>query len=151
MQKPAWNFKAIFLGFAADFLSSQVFGIAVTIPLAAALAARGLNAQQIEREITVLPAALVFLFLIGLMSTVIGGFVAAHIAQRDEMKHAAGTGALSTLSAALVILALQQFPLWYNALSLLLVMPCALLGGYICAKRPRNEDGKPTHPPIPEP
>lgn len=152
MNRPAsWNFKAILLGFAADFFGSQIGHGIVAIPIVTALVQSGVPEQQIEQRLLTLPTALFFFMIVGLIFTTIGGFVAAHIAGRDELPHAAATGILSLVTGLVVLSLMPQTPVWYNAISAVLVVPCAVLGGFIRSKQPRREQPDSGQPPIPEP
>ena len=81
-----------------------------------------------------------------------GGYVAAHLAGRDEIPHAAACGILSLLIGVVFLVVLKvDVPLWFNLLSFLLIIPTALLGGSLCANRPDSDAETGGYPPIPEP
>lgn len=64
--------------------------------------------------------------------SVLGGYVAAWVAKRQELKHALALGlwqlVLSTLSA---IQFSETAPLWWHAIFLLLIVPAIWCGGYL--------------------
>lgn len=152
MNRPAaWNFKAILVGFAADFFGSQIGHGIVATPLVMALVQSGVPEQQIEQRLFAMPMALLFFMIVGLIFTTIGGFVAAHVAGRDELPHAAATGILSLVTGLIFLLFMPQTPAWYNAIAAVLIVPCAVLGGVIRSKQPRREKPTSGKPPIPEP
>jgi hypothetical protein len=91
----------------------------------------------------------------GLLCTTAGGFVAAHIARGKEMRHAFATGLFSLVTGLLFSAAASDAsPLWYKLISSLLVIPCALLGGYLRTGIKRSDiQPQPSisQPPIPHP
>ena len=67
---------------------------------------------------------------------VIGGFVTAVIAQRNEIKHTIGLAIFSLLIAIyFLIISKHNMPTWYRILGLVLIAPSALLGGWLRIKQ----------------
>jgi len=76
-------------------------------------------------------------FLLGIvvfetLSTILGGYIAAQVAKNNYYMNAAVIGVLGILLNALTC---TDYPLWFNSSVVLLVLPAALLGGYLA--RPR--------------
>ena len=79
------------------------------------------------------PEGLLTLFLIGILGTVLGGYVAGRLAKAEEVKHGALVGAVA------VVLGLLQssmgdpspVPPWYELLGYILTIPAGALGGSI--------------------
>jgi hypothetical protein len=80
-------------------------------------------------------AAWLFTFAYTFLCVVAGGYVAARLASRFPMRHAV---ALGLLQSALTIPAMITFPdkapLWGWILSIVIVIPAAWLGGFLCAR-----------------
>lgn len=87
------------------------------------------------------PAYFAFRLGTGFFFIAIGGYVAALLAGRAEMKHALGLGALSIAAgiAEAWYYAGEQ-PLWYSIALMFLSIPSALVGGHFRARQ--LEDAK---------
>jgi hypothetical protein len=75
-----------------------------------------------------------------LISVAVGGFVAAWLARRAALRHATAV-AMCLLTPAVFVDGIPDAyfqPVWYSVLSLLLVIPAGVLGGYI-ASRTRSD------------
>ncbi|MHC4114311.1 MAG: hypothetical protein ACYSSL_03180 [Planctomycetota bacterium] len=67
---------------------------------------------------------------------VIGGFVTAVIAQRNEIKHTIGLAIFSLLIAVyFLIISKHTMPTWYRILGLVLIATSVLLGGWLRIKQ----------------
>jgi hypothetical protein len=89
------------------------------------------------------PDAAYFVFLLGtgFFFMIVGGYVAALLAGRSEMKHALSLGALSIAMGILeAILFEGEQPLWYTVALMFLSIPSALVGGYFRLRQ--VEDGE---------
>ena len=96
------------------------------------LRVRVLSSSEIDADlregIGFLSAALVIDF--GCFSA--AGFVAAHIARRAELLHA---GIVGVIGALLSFLVSAGLPLWFNVVSIFLVIPSSVLGAYVAKKK----------------
>jgi hypothetical protein len=80
----------------------------------------------------------------GFFFIAIGGYIAALLAGRSEMKHALSLGALSITAGILEAFYYSgEQPLWYTIALMFLSIPSALTGGYFRARQ--VEEGK-SHP-----
>lgn len=148
-EPPAQPMKliAVVAGWATDFgatmLVSTVLGVVLAMVAGVQHAGGGIAPDSAQLETTVVALAhtlpmLLLSLVLGSMTTVLGGFVAAFIARRDEIWHALATGTLVLLTGLLFItaehaMAGDQYPLWYIIVGLLLTFPCAMLGGWLCS------------------
>lgn len=79
------------------------------------------------------------LFLAILFAIIAGGFVAGRIAKKDELFSACAVGVVGLIFE---ILFCSFLPFRYNVLLLLLVLPCAYLGGAISVRTKRDVSGE---------
>jgi len=87
------------------------------------------------------PAYFAFRLGTGFFFIAIGGYMAALLAGRSEMKHALSLGALSIAASILEAFYFAgQQPLWYSIALMFLSIPAALVGGYFRARQ--VEEGK---------
>ena len=119
------NVKAVLLGFGAVLLLDTLAGIV----LFAVLGADG-TAEQAVSEAISNPAFLLSGVVLGSLTTVAGGYLAARIAKSYPYFNAL---ALGLLGAAYGLLFWSQYPLWFNILGLVLAVPAALLGAHLLA------------------
>jgi NADH:ubiquinone oxidoreductase subunit 6 (subunit J) len=117
------NIKAVLLGFGAVLLLDTLVGFV----LFAVLGTDG-TAEQAVREAISNPAFLLSGVVLGSLTTVAGGYLAARIAKSYPYFNAL---ALGLLGAAYGLLFWSQYPLWFNILGLVLVVPAALLGAHL--------------------
>jgi hypothetical protein len=90
------------------------------------------------------PAYFAFRLGTGFFFIAIGGYMAALLAGRSEMKHALS---LAALSIAAGILEAYYFageqPLWYTIALMFLSIPSALVGGYFRLRQVESEHARP--------
>jgi hypothetical protein len=127
------SIKAIILGVLTDiggtFLFSVIFGILAGI----AMAVKGITAAEMTERLEQ-PVFLISNLVIGLIFTLLGGLVAGRIAKRSELLHGGIVGGISIIFS---LTFLSSVPVLYNAVALPLVIPAAVLGGFI-ARRYRD-------------
>lgn len=124
--------KALLIGLLVDVLGTTIGGGAAAI--AATIGLSLLGAQQALQDEAFLASSVLLAIetAFGLAFTVLGAFVTAAIAQVEKIRHALGMGFLSVLTS-LTLIAFQprHEPSWTYGISCLLVLPAALLGGYL--------------------
>lgn len=82
------------------------------------------------------PAYFAFRLGTGFFFVAIGGYMAAVLAGRSEMKHALSLGALSILAGILEGYYYPgEQPLWYTIALMFLSIPAALIGGHFRARQ----------------
>ena len=80
------------------------------------------------------PENLFFLGVIGVLCTVVGGYIAGRLAKNAEVKHGALVGVGSLIMAELTEAMLgsnESIPMWYTVASYLIAIPAGALGGYL--------------------
>jgi hypothetical protein len=98
-----------------------------------------LDAEMTEQErndaitaVTLTTNFLLTSLIRGVLSIMVGGYVAVRIAKKEPYLNAGAFGAAGII---LKVLFLKTLPLWFNVSSLLLVLPAALLGGQLAKSR----------------
>ncbi|MFH2046713.1 MAG: hypothetical protein ABIK92_16395 [Pseudomonadota bacterium] len=108
------HLKAVIIGTVADLLATFLFGIILFF----------LFGQGGDK-------ALPYALLTGLACIVLGGYVAASIAPNYKIFNATMIGVVGILIGIPFI---GSYPIWYSALSIILMPPAAYLGGIIKLK-----------------
>jgi hypothetical protein len=125
------SIKAVIIGLLVDIGGTFAFSFVFRLLAAIVLTSAGRSSEDLE----VFTQTMVFLLsslAAGLLFTSLGGYITAHLARKAEMKNALVMGILSSLSGVIfLVLSHDSSPLWFNVLSLLLVIPAAILGGYV--------------------
>jgi hypothetical protein len=95
----------------------------------------GISGPTILKELTGSSLKLALLCAAGgwLMS-LIGGYSAARIAGHAQIGHGFWTGVFATpFNLAVLVLLGDSGPLWLTVISMVLIVPCATLGGWLAA------------------
>jgi len=72
----------------------------------------------------------------GLAFALLGGYVAAWLAQRRPVAHSAGVAALVAIGALVSLVStLGNGAVWSQVAALMLMAPCAVLGGWLRLKQ----------------
>lgn len=95
--------------------------------------------------------ALIMNLVVGFLSLVVGGYVAAHHARGSEKKNALALGTGFTILSALTLVMLltspqlrQNSPMWPHLATMLLSIPATMLGGSLRASASRDGDAPPS-------
>lgn len=130
------SLRSIALGFAV----SIALDIAVALALFATFGAGRFGADMDERQwdqafasLAQEPAFLLLSLALGLVTTVIGGHVAARMAGRLPYMHAAAVGLIGLLLG--LFMWDSTYPLWWNLLAHAALLPSALWGGHLAKRR----------------
>lgn len=124
---PGLRPPAIIVGFLTDWLTTNLLSIPLLIGL-------GLdpNSQASLDRIYTDPANLAYTTALGLLCTMLGGYVGARLAAGAEMQNAVAVGVASAGAALLLALLGESGPsVWYLALATVLTVGAAALGGLI--------------------
>ena len=128
------DLRAILAGVAADWL-----GTLLTAPIL--WVAFGVGPETADARIAELLAAPEFILsaiMHGSFFTALGGYVAARLAPKAPLRHAAIVGALAAVMAILLAISPGDGPepaWWVDAMGYLLAVPAALAGGWLGAWR----------------
>ena len=114
-----------------------ISGVALMGVMGSHVFQEGLTDQQMNEEIAALTHNRDFLLwslILGTLSTIVAGYVAARIAKKEPYLNA---GVVGVLSIVMGLIFFGDHPLWFNVLGFLSIIPAALLGGHLA--RPRIE------------
>jgi hypothetical protein len=137
---PGSTWKAVSLGAVADIAATFLASIVLTAALGATMISRGAIPEQVEAALIASDAYLLTMMVAGLGCTVLGGYVAARLANQREYYHALLTGIVAlVLSEVMLGVTADVFPLAYRIIGDILMLPAALFGGHL-RKRRRARD-----------
>ena len=129
------SIKGVILGIVValilDIIAAFVMGAIVGV----SLVKEGMTQQQLKEAVVAVILSTGFLLgsgIFGTLSTILGGYIAARVAKNNYYMNAAVIGVLGIVLNALTG---TDYPLWFNSLAVLLILPAALLGGHLA--RPR--------------
>lgn len=129
MQQPhKIDLKAVLFGFLADTLITLLISIA----LVSAMAAAGIREHDILERMKS-TSGLMLTLVFGLGCTVLGGYIAGRVAQREEIKHGAIVAALGLLLG--LFFRESGLPLWYELASFVFIIPAGMAGGHLALQR----------------
>lgn len=124
----AISFRAVIVGSLVDITGSIVVGGAVLAFVAALQGAT--TAEQMAAMFDASAGLQLLSMVLGLFFVSVGGYVAARLARGAERANAFAVGVLSTAVSFLIVFnAPETAPFWYEAVSLVLTVPAAFLGG----------------------
>jgi FtsH-binding integral membrane protein len=126
----------VLVGIALDIGGTFLTSVLLSAIAYGYLASQGMTDQDEMAKLLNSDRWLVFWGCMGSFFTFLGGFVTAVRVRTARLRHALVMGIGSLIVGVLLELALpgQDVPLWYNILSILLVVPVACLGGWMGAR-----------------
>ena len=137
MRQPL-NRIAIIVGISVDIFASFVFILGLFIAMMAASGTGGVPTDDAMAEWLTNPVFLIAEFVLSLLPTLLGGFLAGRIAKREHVRHATWVGVVM-----LVVFGILTFipmegatePLWFDILTLAATVPAAIAGGRLSIPR----------------
>ncbi len=120
------SIKGILLGLLVTIVIDIIGGIAAIPLFALSMSEEALKALNEDT------GALIWSLLIGTVSTIIGGFIAARFGKLAPYKNSAVVGVIGLIAGVLLG---GDAPLWFNIIGFASVIPAALLGGYLVARK----------------
>ena len=129
--------KAVVLGIAADLAATFVATMAVMTFLGIGAGVKDLpeeEARQLIESTFREPKYLLLGGLLGLLGTVVGGYVAAKFADAAPLLNAACVGLFGVVLGIFII---GESPLWFAVIGILLTLPAAITGGILWRNRNR--------------
>lgn len=129
------SFKGIALAMLLVLALDAIAGIAMTAFMGSNAFSEEMTEQQMNDAIAAMTLSTNFLLgsiILGTLSTMVGGYLAARIAKKEPYWNA---GAIGVLGIVLGLLLAKDYPLWFNVVGFLLALPAALLGGHLARSR----------------
>ncbi|HAS53039.1 MAG: hypothetical protein A2X56_12055 [Nitrospirae bacterium GWC2_57_13] len=123
--------KAVVLGFLADVGATAIVVVVLVVAAFFMYPEAYANEEQIEALFST-TGVLVFGLVIGLLCTMLGGFVAGSIAKKA---HYLNSGLVGGLGVLLGVAFVGQSPLWYDVVTFITIIPAAMLGGHLAKGR----------------
>ncbi|OCT12444.1 hypothetical protein A8709_31965 [Paenibacillus pectinilyticus] len=127
-----FHFIAVVLGLAVDNIGTL---------LSSGLIGSLFFANSTEQDVSAIysnAALMIFLLVLGLFWTFLGGFLTAKVAKRGELFNAAIIGVIGAGIGFDSILTNDGVPLWYEWIGFVAIVPVALIGGYLALKRKKT-------------
>lgn len=125
-------YKAILIGFLVDIVGTIITSVTIGAAISFYLASTGMSAAQISAEIgnPELTSPLGLLFnAVGLLYSVLGGYICARIANHNEYRYAVIIGIISIMTG--LILAQSKVPIATHIVMGTLTFVSLLAGAYI--------------------
>jgi len=120
------SIKGIVLGIVSVLIVDVAAGISMVYLFSGTIVAGGTEALGRET------APLIFSLFTGTLSTVLGGYVAARLGKEAPYKNSLVIGVAGFGSGFLF---LHEYPVWFNLFGFATVIPAALFGGYLVARK----------------
>ncbi len=127
--------KAVILGIAADLATTFMAMMAVMTFLGLGEGVKDLHEEEARQLIETTFREPKYLLLggsLGLLGTVVGGYVAAKFADAAPLLNAACVGLFGVV---LGIFFIGESPLWFGVIGILLTLPAAIAGGILWRNR----------------
>jgi len=126
------TWKAVTFGVLADIAGTFLAGIVLLVVLGSVLVSRGASPEELDRALMQSDAYLMLAGVVGLGFTVLGGYVAARVANQREYYHGLLTGVVVLAFGELMTnLSPEGYPLAYRIIGDLLAIPAALFGAHL--------------------
>jgi hypothetical protein len=131
------SFRPVVLGAAAIVGGSLAITTVVGVAAIVGMLVAGNNAENIIAQLPSSLALAIFCAAGGLLMSAIGGYSAAIMAGSAAIRHALWAGLLAVpLNLAVLAVLGDPGPAWLTALATVLIVPCAVLGGWLAAPIP---------------
>ncbi|MBU1864225.1 MAG: hypothetical protein KKH94_11220 [Candidatus Omnitrophica bacterium] len=132
MKNVQW--KAVIVGFCVDIIGS-ILAISAIMGVMVFVLVKQYGMDISQPQLIDIITKVSTYRIIGLIFTVAGGFVAAQIAKRSELQHGLLVGIVHVTLAVpitlLIIFMNRTIPSSIHLVQLFLIIPCAILGGYL--------------------
>jgi hypothetical protein len=123
---------ALVAGVAADLVGTILFSIALTVVFLALRHASGESPQALLRKLNSDTGFLIIGYLGGIAFTFLGAYITARMSRTNSVLNTLIFGVVSTL---FIVFFASMYPLWYNALCALTIIPVSLVPGYSIARK----------------
>jgi|GEM_PF-649677 len=136
--------KAIILGVLTDWVATIILAVPIGIIGVVIHLTHGGRADTFSTFFNGYTPLMLASIIAGSLGTIVGGLVTALVAKEKRIWNAFLMGITTSLMG--IPFCLSQ-PLWFIITSFVLMVPCAILGGWLIERRKR---GQPSPPPLPQ-
>lgn len=129
------SIKAVLVATLLTVVVDIVISIALMFVYGASSFSPGMTENEIQNAVDAVTSSTSFLvcaMILGALSTVLGGYVAARLSKVAPYLNSLAFGVVGIILSAFMA---EGFPLWYNILGFSVVIPASLFGAYFVAKR----------------
>ena len=129
------SLKAVVSGVLLVLFLDILWSVGLLVLLAGHVFVEGRSDEQIAQSLQAVTTSMRFLLLsafFGTLTTIVGGYVAARISKKFPYFNGLAIGVVGVLYG---IALWTYYPLWFDLLGLFVVVPAALLGAHIAARR----------------
>jgi hypothetical protein len=123
---------ALLAGLAADILGTILFSAAVIVAFLAMQRGSGERPEVALPKLTSDTAFLVVGYFGGIAFTLLGAYITARMSRPHSVLNTFVFGIISTL---LIVFFASMYPLWYNVLCVVTIIPISLVPGYLLARK----------------
>lgn len=131
----------IFAGVIADIVSTYILGTILLFILLFGQYGKDIP-QEALTNVTIIDENILWFSILGTVCTVLGGFVGSRMAGTEEIRHGGWIGAVSLIFSVLMELNTdtgQTYPEWLTIVSVAVIIPAGVLGGYIASILKKRE------------
>ena len=133
---PRFRPLAVFIGWLADIGFTMVTSMALGVVAAIWFIGQGVTLDELEAAVTASHWIQGIGMGLGACGTVVGAYIAVWLGKTMPMVHASVLGVVSLLTSLVpLLLAPDMQPVWVELSGLVLVIPAALLGGWLRARQ----------------
>ncbi len=123
---------ALVAGLAADIVGTILLSIALTLVFLALRHGTGNSPQTALQKLSSDRGFLVIGYFGGITFTFLGAYITARMSRPDSVLNTLVFGIISTL---FIVFFASMYPLWYNVLCVLTIIPVSLVPGYSLARK----------------
>jgi hypothetical protein len=123
---------ALIAGLATDLVGTIIVSAAVTFAFVALHSASGQRPEAIIQTLATDPLFLIIGYVAGIAFTFLGAYIVARMSRPNSVLNTLLFGVISTL---LIVFFASMYPLWYNVLCVLTIIPVSLIPGYLLARQ----------------
>lgn len=129
---PGSTWKAVTFGLLADVMATFLVSLLLYFVLGSMLLSQGASPEELDANLMSSQAYLMLSTAVGLACTVLGGYVAARVANQREYYHAMLAGvAVLVFGELMLSMTPGGYPLAYRIIGDVLVIPAAIFGGHL--------------------
>jgi hypothetical protein len=123
---------ALIAGLATDLVGTIIVSTAITFAFVALRSTSGQRPGAILQTLATDPLFLIVGYVGGIAFTLLGAYIVARMSRPNSVLNTLLFGVISTL---FIVFFASMYPLWYNVLCVLTIIPVSLVPGYLLARQ----------------